>query len=932
MIQLFVKTEYSFGKTFASLTKLIETLKKQGCTVAGIVDDNTWGHVEFFNSCKKVGIKPILGVECVVSDNDFPTKMKFLASNLSGLSELYRIISKSSHQPLRTRQGVIPRLYRNDVYNMSDDILKFAGDITDGVFLVDVKSYLDLSPSSRVLNNKKIKLSVEYGIDIVSVSDNAYCLENDKQTFELISKVGIKTTPQHILTELEHQNIAEQISGLCEAYELPRAPMIHADGDLRGLCFDGIKNRNIPVVLIQKYDDRANYELELIKSKNFESYFIIVADLVKFAKEQKILVGPGRGSAAGSLVCYLLGITEIDPIINGLMFERFIDINRNDLPDIDIDFPDDKRQIIFNYMADKYGQNNVAHIGTISRFRPKSALLSVCKVLHIPPSETFHVKQSMIERAKEDERVNNCIEDAFKTTKAGVEFIKDHPEAVRTQYIEGHASHCGVHAAGLLVCNDEITNYCSVDSNGIAHLEKGSAEELGLLKIDVLGLRTLTILSDTGVNIDFYNLQLNDLKVFDIFNNNKLCGIFQFEGNSLRAISEKINNFNSIDDIDAVTALARPGPMGSGLHLKWLERKNGKPYEPLHPLVAKHMSETYGLPIYQEQTLSIVKEIGLFDWKETSSIRKIIAKSKGEEAFNHYWKKFKTGAVSQGMTEKQAKTIWDMIVASGSYSMNKAHTRSYAVLSYWCAYLKTYHPLEFAMANLRHSKDDESSLALLREIHKEGISFTPFDLELSEINWCVKNGRLIGGFTNLTCIAEKKAEKLVSDRNSGRLTTKQLETIKNSKNKFADIFPLQTLYGHLYEFPRTYGVSGNIVHVCDITESMNHGEEVIIIGELISKTLRNANEPTEIKKRSGEVVLFQLDFVDIKLSDDTGVIGGRIGRKDFDRIGRGFLENVPNGSHIMLRVKLFNHIKFLFVQKIVRIDNDEKWSKTCLKN
>jgi len=263
---------------------------------------------------------------------------------------------------------------------------------------------------------KKKAVAEQTQLLCVNVCDNAYAYEEDKATFELISKAGLKATPQHIFALDDRFALTEQtVAHECRELELPVAPMIRADGNLEEICRAGIKFRNMETTWSQEYEERMQYELELIRSKDFESYFIIVSDMVHYAK-QHMLVGPSRGSAAGSLVCYLARITEIDPIPPKLYFERFIDVSRTDLPDIDLDFPDNKRHMVFEYMAEKYGMNNVAHIGTISQFKPKSALIQVCKALNIPPAATAAVKVAMIERSSADSRANNCLLDTLETT------------------------------------------------------------------------------------------------------------------------------------------------------------------------------------------------------------------------------------------------------------------------------------------------------------------------------------------------------------------------------------------------------------------------------------------------------------------------------------------------------------------------------------
>ena len=915
MIQLRIRTEYSFGQTYAPIDRVIEHLKFIGCTAAGIVDQgSTWGHVDWFNKCKEAGIQPLLGVELVVADEeDTSPRMWFLAKNLDGLQELYRWSSKTYQQALRGKFGSIPSLRKADVLKMSGNIFKFAGDIVDEDFLKEAQAIADISPASRVLSMKKRSI----GLSVVGVSDNAYASIDDKSIFDFVGG-GNKPTPQHILLDLEGQEVAIEIAQSCSSLVLPKAPMIRAEGDLEALCREGIKFRNMDLIWNKEYEERLMYELKLIHTKDFESYFIIVADMVHYAKKH-MLVGPSRGSSAGSLVCYLSRITEIDPLPPKLFFERFIDVTRSDLPDIDLDFPDNKRHLVFEYMAGKYGSDNTAHIGTISVYRPKSALVQVCKKLNIPPAATAAVKVAMIERSSADSRANNCLLDTLTQTEPGKLFLNSYPAAMNATLLEGHASHTGVHAAGLLISNTPMTNYATVDDKGIAHINKGSADSLGVLKIDVLGLRTLSILEDANVGVDWYGLKFDDQKTFDVLDEQRLCGIFQFEGNAMRAVSSEMK-YHSISDIDAVTALARPGPFAGGVTEEYIKRKNGKPFKSIHPSVEPLMRDTYDLPVYQEQTLLIVREIGKFSWDDTSKIRKAVSKRLGKEYFDAYWLRFKEGAKSNGIEETDARKIWDTIYVMGSWQMNKAHTQSYAVISYWTAYLKAHHPMEFSAASLRNAKDEDSAIELLREMVKEGIRYIPFDVEKSEMNWATKDGVLYGGFMNLHGFGESKSKKAIEQRNAGKIEQKMLDAINAAENIFTDIFPFSTKYGAMYSNPAEHNIASKIWKIEELEEGIPHKEQRVVLGELIYKNARDINEEVNVKKRGGKVETGPRDFLDVRLRDDTGTIGGRISRWDYQAIGKDMLENVPEGAHLMVRATFYNGIRYLFIQKWKRID------------
>jgi DNA polymerase III alpha subunit len=912
VIQLRLRTEFSFGRTFAPIERTVTYLKEIGCTAAAIVDTaSTWGHVKWHETCLKHGIQPLLGVELAVGAEGL--NMWFLAKNEAGLSELYKFTSRAFRQKLATNTSSVPCLTYDDVRSMSDDIIKFSGEMLDEELLLDVDAVIDFSPVSRVLSFQKRQLAERLKLRTVNTSDNAYAKLGDKAVFELISDSGTKPTPQHILTDLQDTADAAAIAAACKDLTLPKAPMIRLEGDLEKMCRDGIEFRGLTETFKNdpRYEERLRHELSTIAEKEYDSYFLVVADMVRYAK-QHMLVGPSRGSAAGSLVCYLTRITEVDPIPPGLFFERFIDMNRKDLPDIDLDFPDKKREMVFTYMAEKYGNGRTAHIGTVATFKPKSALIQVCKKLNIPPQATGGVKAAMIERSSADRRANNCLLDTLNDTEPGRQLIKMYPQVMLAAEIEAHASHTGTHAAGLLVCNANIDNFATIDDNNIAQVDMASIKSIGLLKIDVLGLRTLSVLEDSGVPVDWYRMKFDDPATFKIFSDNKLSSIFQFEGQAMRSIAERIT-FNSLNDVDAVTALARPGPFGGGVTNEYLERRNGKPYKPIHPAVEKHMSETYGLPIYQEQTMSIVRHIGGFNWKAIGAVRTAISKRLGKELFDSFWPGYLEGATKVGMTEAEAKASWDLINAMGAWQMNKAHTHSYAVISYWCAWLKAHHPLEFALANMINAKDEETALRLLRELWKEGLRFIPFDPMLSEEDWCIKDGKLIAGYKVLKGFGESKAADYIAARKAGKLTPEMIAKALKAENPFADLFPMQTKFGHLYDKPEKHGIFGKVFKLEEL-DGTQQGSTVFI-AKIIKKIPRTINEDVLIKKRNGKVHKGPQPFLDFHLRDDTGIILARIDRFKYARIGLELFERIPLETPLLIRAHFVKDIRMAFVEK-----------------
>lgn len=913
--QLRCRTEFSFRQVYGHVAKVADALAALKAPAAGIVDPGTWGHVRWRKALNAHGIKPLFGTELVVAQPDGRKPVAW------ALAEDTRAFYKFS-TAARQKEADIAALFGET----RSGVIRFAGAaLTDP----DTFDYIDLNPSSPLSQRAALRLHKATGKPLVITSDNAYPRREDYAAF--MSIVGReRTTPQHLLAIkelreelrcLDDQSFALAVSNTFEvaercASELPTAPIIHVEGDLRALAEQG-KQRRLSLGHLpswpEAYEARLQRELEAIELKQYESYFLVVADLIGWAKE-RMLVGPGRGSSAGSLLCYLLGITEVDPIPHGLLFERFIDLTRKDLPDIDIDFSDTKRERCFEYLSNKYGSHNVARIGNVNTLKPRSVLAEVCKRFGIPDKERFDLLNVLIEYSSGDSRYGKGLEDTLNSTDTGRKFMERHPKAVVIGDVENHAWHTGVHAAGVIVCNVPVDEYCTVGADGVAQLDKPDAEALNLLKIDALGLRTLGIIEDSGVVTadELYALKLDDPEVLDIFNQRKYAGIFQFEGQSQRAISAQVH-VDSFITVDHLTALARPGPLGGGATNKYITRKAGaEPVTYTHPALGELLHDTYGVVLYQEQVMRIVRDIGKFSWDETTVIRKAMSGRKGKEFFDRQGEKFIAGAAEDGIDPATAQAIWSEICNFGAWGMNKSHTCAYAVISYWCAWMKRYHPLEYAAACLRSAKDDDQTMEILREMAAEGVDYTPFDPELSDVNWSVQEGKLVGGFMNLVGFGPSKAVAAVEARRLGRMDDKLRARIAAAEVKFAELYPLSKRYAALYEDPEAHGCrAGSIVYKA--AELPDSGD-VLYLGKIARKELRDENETVRVARRDGRRMTGQTLFVDFFLRDDTGVpILCRVDRFKFEAIGRVAMENLRAEEDVLLirgkRIPGFNMIK-----------------------
>jgi len=935
MKHLKVKTEYGFKKTYGRVNDLVAI---DG--VVGISDSGTWGHVAFYKACEKADKKAVLGVELPVVDTldkgkkQSPNYMTFFAKNNAGLSKLYELVSLANQQFY-----YFPRLLYVQLAAYTEDMIVLSGTTPNLNLFQNMKGELYLEAGTADLGwaKRTVSISKNLGIPIVAVSDNKYGIPEQKDAYFIMA--GMMGDEQsmggHVCDEDTLRSImpwlpdnaytnSDVIYNHCTV-TLPKAENVKYPFEgktLRQLCIDGAKNKDIDISPDTEYGQRLERELQLIADKNYTDYFLVVADMIEAAKET-MLVGPSRGSSAGSLVCFLTRITEIDPIEHGLIFERFIDINRFDMPDIDIDFPDVKRQDVIDNLSKKYGADKVAHIGTISRYKPKSAIAETAKELGVDFLETEAVKNSIIDRSLADARASMCIQDTLESTDVGKQYITKFPEMAASYWLEGHARHSGVHAAGILVANESINKFCTVDPKvGVAQIDKHDAEDLNLLKIDVLGLRTLSVLemacdlADMDYN-DLYTLPTDDQKVFDLLNDGRLSGVFQFEGYALKSLARQmvVEEFN---DIVAITSLARPGPLHNGGATDYVNRRTGREHVSyIHPSIEPFTSETYGTVVYQEQVMNIVRALGKFSWADTTSIRKGMAKSMGDDYLNKFWEKFVAGCISDGMDELTAMKIWKNIMTFGSWAFNKSHAVSYALISYWCGYMKAHYPLEYAVACLNNARDDDQGVKILRELVKEGFEYKPVDIVKSKAMWSVVDGMLIGGLMNIKGIGEKMAADIFKRRSNGDMLTKgQMNKLTSPVTPFDDIFEAKRRFGDIYANPKNHNIKTMPVsYIIDVQETGMY----IVIAKLKEKNLRDLNEYASVVKRGGKLIKQNPLFLNMTMEDDTDSIIVTVSRWNYQKYGKEIAETGKEGDWFLIKGEVKDNWRKIYVKQLRKL-------------
>lgn len=894
----------------------------------------TWSHVAFSKAMSKAGKAPIFGVELAIVEKiereRHPANyMAFLARNNAGLQELYELVTEA------TADGnfyYFPRLDYHRVKSVSQNLIVLSG--TNPIWeLLNQKQknlYIELSPSSR---RTAVDFARASKRPLVATSDNYYPTFEHKAVYEIIAgrNRDSRTTPMHILDQWEWMNywpeqesawkLTAGLAAECTA-TIPKAQNVkyNSPKTLEQMCIEAAPARRIDLAS-PIYKARLRRELDMIAEKDFADYFFVIADMLQYAKKH-MMVGPARGSSCGSLVCYLLSITEIDPIPFDLLFERFIDINRKDLPDIDIDFADDRRDMVFDYVRNKYGDNCVARLGTIMRYKAKSAIDAVAVSLRIDKAKTENLKGSIIERSGGDARAAFCILDTFNELEVGKEMLREFPHLRIAADIENHAKTTGQHAAGIVITQEPISRFCSMNlQSGAVMVDKFDAESVNLLKIDALGLRTLSVIQDCLDQIGksrewLMEYPLGDEDAFDVVNNSRFAGIFQFEGYALQSLCQqmRVENF---EDIASLGALARPGPLNSGGANEFIKRRTGQhPVEYLHPLCKEMTEVTYGIVIYQEQVMTIARVVGQLSWEDVSSLRKAMSKSMGVEFFDKFWVRFLDGAIKQGISEPEARKVWEQINTMGSWSFNRSHAVAYGMVTYWCMVLKAHWPLEWAVACLRNASSDDQCIKLLRELDSEGFKYRDFDPELSKINWSVHKGELIGGLLNVKGIGAKKAKDVMERRADGRGDTPAMKKmLTNAQTPFSydKVFECRVRFGPVLACPTAFNIHSKIWRLIDITSEMEG--DFVFFGKMVKKDLRDLNEPLFIQKRGGEYETGQTLFLNMTVEDDTSSILTSINRRDYLDIGKPIVEIYKIGDWFLWKGRMRKGFRKVYIQR-----------------
>lgn len=679
------------------------------------------------------------------------------------------------------------------------------------------------------------------------------------------------------------------------------------------------------------YRNRLLYEFDIIVQKDFVDYFLIIADICRFCIEHDILKGPARGSSAGSLIAWLLAITEVNPIEHGLIFERFIDLNRHDLPDVDMDFQDNRREEIHAYLGEKYGRENVGYIGTFTTFKAKNSLDDIARVFSLPHWVPEKIKPYIPERSHGDVRSNMTLTDSIDAFDEVKSIVKQYPDIRKAVMLEGQFRGMGVHPAGFVVASSPIADVAPIyeqpEKGRVVGLDLYDAASAGLLKIDLLGLSTMTQIARSrdairelhGIDVDFYNMQLDDDETMRGFTEADVLGIFQFAGkatkNTLRQV--RPTKFSQLADINT---LSRPGSMLAGTSDAYIRIHTGKAKpESIHPIVDEITADTHNLVLYQEQVLRIMREFGGLDWQTSSEIRKMMSKRLGMEILQQFWDMFVAGAKKLGIDEKVARDVWMKTSTFGAYGFNKSHSVAYSVIAYWQMYVKRHYPREFYYAALATEQDADLRNLFIMEARRKGVRFLPVHPNRSGKNFTLDAEGIRYGLTQIKGIGDKTAELIIAARPIDN--REALLRIKGVGEKTVDLFHDSLKKGEdLFELNK---LAAEITRVRQVTESMNiltlrkisdqpvidTSAEHLVAGNIISRNYRQ-EQKLSVQAKSPDQVGAKSDTVIVYIRDESGesfpvVVPGWLGNQKTREIWEGDKSDV-----YVIRGRLPEHGKF----------------------
>jgi len=834
-VHLHNHTQYSALDGACRTDKIIKLAKEFGMPAVAMTDHGTMsGAIDFYVTAMKEGIKPIIGIEAYVINGELDgTKNRnerrhhlvLLARNNKGYQNLIKLSSRSYlegfyYKPRMSKSllqeysegliclsaclhGEIPTLLLEKKVKEAEEVVQFYKEIFPDNFYIELMDHG--IEEEKIVIPELIELAKRTDTPLVVTNDCHYLKKEDAEAHDILlciqtgktkddqNRMRYETDQLYFKTEEEMRalfpdlqeafentvKIAEQVdfSLNYESFLLPKSdvpPEFSSESEyLRTLCYEGAKEKYPD--LTNEIKERIDYELKIINSMGYENYFLVVKDLVDAARTNDIPVGPGRGSAAGSIVSYLLGITKIDPLRYNLFFERFLNPDRIEMPDIDIDFCAEGRNRIIDYVVKKYGRESVSQIITFNTLAAKSVIKDVARVLEVPAAEANKITKMMPNVPKIT--LESCLED-YPDFRELMDSNPLYSSIIKySLVIEGLIRQHGIHAAGVVIGPDDLSNYVPLAISNqkggppavLVQYEGKWLSFLKLLKMDILGLKTLTIIKRTvelikdsqGIEIDPDNIDLKDAKTYEIFTKGQTDGVFQFESAGMKKYLKELKP-NTFSDLVAMVALYRPGPMQ--YIDTYIRRKNGEEevdYD--HPLTEKALRETYGVIVYQEQVMQISREMGGFTGAEADTLRKAMGK-KNQAVMNQLKTKFFEGATKNGVPETTIQMIWDKWLEFAKYAFNKSHSVCYADVAFRTAYLKRHFPVEFMTAILSLEKDPAKIPYFLEEAKNMGIEVIPPNINICMKDFAVRGKKILFGLRGIKNVGDVAIQKVIEER------------------------------------------------------------------------------------------------------------------------------------------------------------------------
>lgn len=824
-VNLYLKTEYSMLQSSCRLDRTFDTLVKYDYHSAAMTDDgNMYGTIKFYKKALEKNIKPIIGLRLKYEYNGSQSTILLYAMNNFGyrnlmcLSSYYMIHNKHielteifNHSIgllaiIPFPESILYNYYRNHNLEL---LFKHIETLSLGFDQLYIGLFRQTKDDLNIFEDC-YHLFKSHNCKMVALSKVSYIDEEDVEVYKVLkainnggtlSKLTERQQKEWLLKKEEINvifngyedliNAAQEISDKCNIhidfgkYHLPKySEQYNADNYLKELSYKGLQKRlkQNQINSSSKYYERIDYELDTIKTMGFSDYFLIVWDFIKYAKGNGIYVGPGRGSAPASLVSYSLGITDIDPIKYNLLFERFLNKERISMPDIDTDFPDDKRDEVIKYVGKKYGSNRVAHIVTFGTFKAKLALRDTSRVYKLNEVRLNEVLKCL-NNLSTKELYSSSLEEIIQKDHSLKQLMEDYEDINQVltvaSKIEGLPRNTSTHAAGIIITNHDLVNYTPL-VNGLDDIyqtqyEAVDLEALGLLKMDFLGLRNLTniggclkLMNKMGIDFTFPK-EMNDEQTFKMLSSGNVSGVFQLESAGMRKVLMDLKT-SSFEDIASALALYRPGPMDMIPH--FVNRKLGlEKIEYPHQDLEGILKETYGTIVYQDQIMLIARKFAGYSLGRADILRRAVSKKK-KEVLEKERTNFVLSSINQGYSKETAETIYDYIVKFASYGFNKAHSFAYAKVSYQTAYLKC-HYLPFYLATLMTSVigSDTDIRLYYQEALKNKIAMVSPDINISTDEFITDGKQIICPLSLIKGIGSVKVNELLNERAKGKFTS-----------------------------------------------------------------------------------------------------------------------------------------------------------------